>query len=232
MLVNPQAISASLRAGRRVRDSEFDLVYPANVRRVSARFWTPVDVAILAARWLRSLGCASVLDVGSGAGKLSIIANLATGCPIKGLEQREPLLEIARAAAAAYTADVEYLHGTLETIDPTPFDAFYLYNPFGENLYAPDDQFDDEAELSALRWSHDVSIMEHLLDQAPVKTCLVTYHGFGGSMPETYELVRTRMRDSGPLRLWTKTRAGPAEQFVLEAAPRAGSEADAGKRRR
>jgi predicted RNA methylase len=216
MIANPQAITAALRAGRRVRDSEFDLVYPADVRRVSARFWTPVDVAITAARWLKSRGCKSVLDVGSGAGKLSIVANLATGCPITGLEQRAHLLETARAAAAIYGAQVEYLHGTLETTDTRPFDAFYLYNPFGENLYAPDEQFDHEAELSALRWTHDVSIVEHLLDQAPLHTCLVTFHGFGGRIPSNYELAHSRERDSGPLRLWTKTEDGPAATFVLE----------------
>jgi predicted RNA methylase len=213
------AVPQSLRAGQRVRDAVFDLVYPENVRRVSARYWTPIDVAVTVARWLQARERCSVLDVGSGAGKFCIVANLTAKLRVSGLEQREPLLEIARAATSAYQAQVDYLHGTLETIEPAGFDAFYMFNPFGENLYDPREQFDREAELSALRWLNDVSIMEYWLDHAPEQTCLVTYHGFGGRIPATYELVRTLEKRSGPLRMWCKTKPGQAETFQLEVNP-------------
>jgi SAM-dependent methyltransferase len=205
-----------LRAGQKVRDAVFDLVYPDDVRRVSARFWTPVEVAATAARWLRGLGVRSVLDVGSGAGKFCIVANLSAGCTVSGIEQRLPLVEAARRAAAAYGAVVDYQHGTIENVDPGPYDAFYLFNPFGENLYHPAEQFDTGPELSALRYMNDLSIMEHWLDSAPEATCFVTYHGFGGRLPSNYELVRAQAKGSDHLRVWQKKQPGRAAGFKLE----------------
>jgi SAM-dependent methyltransferase len=217
MIAANHAVPEALRTSQRVRDSVFDLVYPAYVRRVSARFWTPVDVAVTASRWLKALGSRSVLDVGSGAGKFCIVANLASGHAVCGLEQRAHLIDIAHTAAAAYGARVDCIHGTLETFDPTGFDAFYLFNPFGENLYIPAEQFDCEPELSALRYMHDLSIFEHWLDHAPVNTCFLTYHGFGGRIPSNYALARSMTKGSAHLRLWTKKQAGTANGFFLEA---------------
>jgi hypothetical protein len=216
MIPANQAVPRALRERQRVRDSVFDLVYPEDVRRVSARFWTPVDVAVTASRWLTALGTKSVLDVGSGAGKFCIVANLASDLTVHGVEQRAHLVEIARAAAAAYDARVEYIHATVETIDPGPFDAFYLFNPFGENLYDPAEQFDREPELSALRFLNDLSIVEHWLDEAPIDTAFLTYHGFGGLIPSNYELTRSASKGSDRLRLWVKKQSGRAAKFLLE----------------
>lgn len=210
------AVIEALRTGRRLRDATFDGVYPQDVRRVSARFWTPVEVARTAARWLASQRVRSVLDVGSGAGKFCIIASLSMRQRVTGLEQRSNLLEAARAASAAYGASTTFEPGTLETLDPSAFDAFYLFNPFGENLYPSEEQFDDSAELSSLRYSHDLSIFEHWLDHAAVGTCVVTYHGFGGRVPDTYELVRALPKGSDYLRMWKKVRPGLANSHLLE----------------
>jgi SAM-dependent methyltransferase len=200
----------------RVRDSEFDAVYPDDVRRVSARFWTPVEVARTAARWLATENAGAVLDVGSGAGKFCIVASLTTGQKVTGLEQRSQLLEAAQAASSAYGATTDFKLGTLETLDPGAYDAFYLFNPFGENLYPIGEQFDTGPELSTLRYSHDLSIFEHWLDHAPLGCCVVTYHGFGGHMPNTYKLVRSLAKGTDALRLWKKERAGVADGDVWE----------------
>jgi SAM-dependent methyltransferase len=211
-----QAVTEWLRAGKRVRDSTFDAVYPEDVRRVSARFWTPVEVARTASRWLASQGARSVLDVGSGAGKFCIVASHAITQKITGLEQRSALLEAARAASRAYGATTDFKLGTLESLDPGEYDAFYLFNPFGENLYPIDEQFDTGPELSTLRYSHDTSMFEYWLDHAPVNTCVVTYHGFGGRMPNTYELLRSLPKGSDILRLWKKKHDGLADGHFHE----------------
>ena len=210
------AVTELLRAGKRVRDSTFDAVYTDEVRRVSGRFWTPVEIARTAARWLASQGVRSVLDVGSGAGKFCIVASHTIGRTITGLEQRSALLEAARAASLAYGASTEFKLGTLETHDPSAYDGFYLFNPFGENLYPVAEQFDTGPELSTLRYSHDLSIFEHWLDHAPVDTCVVTYHGFGGRMPDTYQLLRSLPKGTDLLRLWRKKRPGLAQGHILE----------------
>jgi SAM-dependent methyltransferase len=213
-----RTVIEALRAGTRLRDAAFDEVYPEDVRRVSARFWTPVEVARTAARWLASQGARSILDVGSGAGKFCIVASLTNGQRVTGLEQRTTLLQAAQAASNAYGANTEFKLGTLETHDPGAFDAFYLFNPFGENLYPTAEQFDTGPELSSLRYSHDLSIFEHWLDYAPVDTCIVTYHGFGGRMPNTYKLLRSLPKGSDLLRLWKKARPGLADSHTLERA--------------
>ena len=209
-------VPRALRSGQRVRDAVFDLVYPEDVRRVSARFWTPVEVASTAGRWLSALGARSVLDVGSGAGKFCIVANLTSGCTVTGVEQRAHLIDTAQNAAAAYGARAAYRHATIESVDPGPFDAFYLFNPFGENLYHPAQQLDAEPELSALRYMNDLSIMEHWLDCAPLHTCFVTYHGFGGRIPGSYAMLRSQAKGCDHLRLWRKMQPGRASDFRLE----------------
>ena len=211
-----RAIIEALRAGRRVRDSTFDAIYPEDVRRVSARFWTPVEVARTASRWLASEGVRSVVDVGSGAGKFCIVASLNMGQRVTGLEQRSTLLEAAQSASHAYGASTTFEHGTLESLDPGAYDGFYLFNPFGENLYPIGEQFDTGPELSSLRYSHDLSIFEHWLDYAAAGTCVVTYHGFGGRIPNTYELKRALPKGSDYLRLWKKVRPGFADSHSLE----------------
>ncbi|MEY4577194.1 MAG: ribosomal protein methyltransferase [Pseudomonadota bacterium] len=219
MLPENHAVARTLRAGKPVRDGVFDQVYPDDVRRVSARFWTPVDVALTASRWLTSIGAHSVLDIGSGAGKFCIVTSLASGqnlASVTGVEQREQLIDAAKAANTHYEAKAQYLHGTIESIDPGPYDAFYLFNPFGENLYAPDEQFDTGPALSALRYLHDLSIFEHWLDSAPAQTAFLTYHGFGGRIPNNYTLLKAQNKGSDQLRLWRKTRAGSADSFTLE----------------
>jgi SAM-dependent methyltransferase len=216
MRAQQKAVNVALRAGKRVRDTTFDAIYPEDVRRVSARFWTPVEVARTAARWLSSQGAEAILDVGSGAGKFCIVASLTAAQSVTGLEQRSALLEAAAAASKAYGARADFKLGTLETLDPGAYDAFYLFNPFGENLYPTTEQFDSGPELSRLRYSHDLSIFENWLDHAATGTCVVTYHGFGGRMPDTYDLLRSLPKGSDILRLWKKTRAGRAEGHILE----------------
>ena len=209
-------VTNAIRRNARVRDTIFDRVYPPSVQRVSSRFWTPVDVALTATGWLKDFGADAVLDVGSGAGKFCIVASLAADVAITGIEQRTQLVDAARAAAVCYGANVSFSQGTLESVDPARYDAFYLFNPFAENLYSADEQYDDSVELSERRCFRDLALVERWLDVASVGKCVVTYHGFGGRIPSTYSLMRSAPRRGDHLRLWQKRRAGRASGFYLE----------------
>jgi predicted RNA methylase len=213
---SPRSLAAALRARQSVPDLCFDRVYPAHVRVVSARYWTPVHVALLGAGWLRGAGCQRLLDVGAGPGKFCIVSCLAAGCSTLGIEQRPQLVELARAAACAYEAQADFELGTIEQIDPERFDAWYFYNPFGENAYDGADRFDNTVELSDARCARDLTIVEGWLDRAARGTCVLTYHGFGGRMPDTYALVRRQYVHGGELRLWIKRRPGRAQGFSME----------------
>lgn len=209
-------IASALREGRCIEDHAFDRVYPVHVRAVSSRFWTPVQVALTGARWLQAAGCQSLLDVGSGPGKFCTIASLAMGFVTMGVEQRPHLIALARTAANLYSAPARFELGTVEDIDPTGFDAWYFYNPFGENLYTDAERFDETVELSDDRCARDVAIVEGWLDRASVGSRVLTYHGFGGRMPDTYRLERCKYMRGGELRLWVKRRAGRARGFTSD----------------
>lgn len=210
------SIAEALRRGWPVGDSLFDRIYPQAIQEASARFWTPIDVSLTAAAWLREAEHYSVLDVGAGAGKFCIVTNLASGCFAHGIEQRPGLVEAAREAAASYGAEVDLTLGTIESVDPEAFSAFYFYNPFGENHHDESERLDDAVELSPARCARDLACVEGWLDAAAAGTCVLTYHGFGGRIPDTYDLVRTCDRESGSLHMWIKQRAGSAAGFYLE----------------
>jgi SAM-dependent methyltransferase len=209
-------VGAALRCGSRVSDSLFDQVYPWRVRRASSRFWTPVGVGLTAAEWLSALNCKSVLDVGAGAGKFCIVTSLLLGRSITGVEHRPHLVEAARSAALEYAADIEIVHGELDSVDPCAFDGFYLYNPFAENVFDEASQLDADVELSEARWLRDLGCVERWLDAAPQATAVITYNGFGGRIPASYELRRSALVGGNWLRVWTKRCSGPSDGFFIE----------------
>jgi hypothetical protein len=69
-------LAAAWRAGEEARDEDFDQFMPHEDQRVSASYWTPMPVAMIAAQWLDYFGAHSVVDVGSGVGKFCIVAAL------------------------------------------------------------------------------------------------------------------------------------------------------------
>lgn len=202
-----QEVSEALRRGE-ATDAAFDRFLPAALRAVSRHWWTPLAVARQAAAWLDEQGARFVLDIGSGSGKFCVAAALSGRVRCIGLEHRTRLVTAARDLARRFEVDgrVAFIHGSLgETVLPT-VDAYYLYNPFGENLFGDTYRLDRDVELGAARFMRDVAVTERLLHAAPVGTCLVTYNGFGGRVPSAFARLRTDRRTGVPLCLWRKVR--------------------------
>ncbi len=200
----PVFLSLRLRE-RFLADAEFDEVYPASLRAVSASFWTPVSVALRAADLLARGPATRVLDVGSGAGKLCIVGAAATGALFTGVEHRGHLVQAAREAARRWGADsAQFVHGTLDTVDVQSFDAIYFYNPFEENLWSCHGHIDRTVALSRERFRADVALAEELLGKARAGTRVVTYHGFGGEMPSGYRRALREAVHTDFLELWVK----------------------------
>ena len=199
-----------------VCDGAFDAVYPGWAQEASARYWTPVRVALDAAELLREAGATAVLDVGSGVGKFAVVARLASGLEITGVEQRPNLVSAARNAAARYRAPVQFICDRIEHIDPHVYDGFYFFNPFGENLVGHDERLDHEVTLSRQRFARDVRIVERWLEEAVVGTSMVTYNGFGGRIPTSYELVLEQPAGRHRVRLWTKRRLRGDSSYFIE----------------
>jgi SAM-dependent methyltransferase len=199
-------------------DTSFDLIYPHEVRAFSSRFWTPVDVARAAAELLRKAGAHRVLDVGSGVGKFALAAAAAVpDMQLVGIEQREHLVAIARAAAERLElANVRFEHGDATSTSWLPYDGYYFFNPFAENLFHEDGQLDDRVELTREKFFADVLRVENTLRAAPLGTSFVTYHGMGGRIPATYDLVEEVEVRTDWLRLWIKSGAVDDGSFCLE----------------
>jgi predicted RNA methylase len=175
-----------------------------------------VRVALDAADLLKGSGAKAVLDVGSGVGKFAVVARLASGLDITGVEQRPNLVSAARAAAERYHAPVSFICDRIEHIDPRVYDAFYFFNPFGENLVDHYERLDDEVTLNRQRFARDVQLVERWLEDAAVGTSIVTYNGFGGRIPASYELVLVLPAGRHRVRLWTKRSVRGGGSYFIE----------------
>jgi SAM-dependent methyltransferase len=200
-------IARALRARACPPDRVFDRLLPPALQAVSAQHWTHLAAAVRAAEWLDELDIRTVLDIGSGAGKFCVAAALASRARFIGVEQRGRLVHAARDLAVTLGVDdrVSFLHGTLSPSFATTADAFYLYNPFGENLFGPEDHIDAEVQLGQHRYERDVSLVEWILRTARPGTYVLTYNGFGGHLPDTYEDVYVDHDLPSVLRLWRHT---------------------------
>ena len=199
-------------------DATFDALYPDDLRRVSRRFWTPVDTARRAAALLFETGARHVLDVGSGVGKFALVAGATNpSLTIVGIEQRVHLFRAATVARDRLgLTNVRFVHGNATEASWAPYSGFYFYNSFAENLFDPEDRLDDKVDLSFATFAGDVRRTVAALTDARVGTSLVTFYGSSGRVPSSYELVHQEPRGSGWLRLWVKRHATSDGSFYVE----------------
>lgn len=218
MTIGVDEIASRLRAGQLIADDDFDAWLPAPLRQPSRRYWTHVGVAVRVASWLRSRGVCSVLDVGSGAGKFCVVGALSTGLSFTGVEQRGHLFDAARSLAARFGVSdrARFVHGDFDTVDCQRFDALYFYNPFGENVAPRASQLDETVELGRARFNRDIATAQAVLSRMPVGAYLVTYNGYGGRVPDNFDLLQAKVAGLSLLRLWRKTREQDTGGYWLE----------------
>jgi predicted RNA methylase len=203
-------LARKLRARDCPSDRAFDEHLPEELRVVSGMYWTPLVVAVRVAEWLDELAVGTLVDVGSGVGKLCVAAALAGRARYVGIEQRGRLVEVARDLARTFELEdrVSFVEGALGETPVPAGDAYYLYNPFGENRYDPAGRLDSDVELSEQRYRRDVVSAEKLMADAPVGTFVVTYNGFGGAVPSAYREVRVDHELPNVLRMFEKRSFG------------------------
>lgn len=203
-----------LRDGRLRSNPTFDSLLPHDLRARSALHWTPLNVARRVAKWVDEQEIGTVLDIGSGVGKFCVAAALAGRAKYVGIEQRSRLVTVSRelAACLGVAERASFIHGTFGSSYIPEFDAYYLYNPFGENLFGPLSQIDRDVELSEARYWRDIATIEQMLAQAPVGTYLITYNGFGGRVPASYSQIRVDRELPNVLRMWQRTKVRGARR--------------------
>jgi SAM-dependent methyltransferase len=164
--------------------------------------WTPAEIAVVAAQMLVVRPGIRVLDIGSGTGEFCVAGAIATLGHFTGVEQRGHLVTQAKQTLTAKAIEnVNYLHANITEISFDDFDAFYLFNPFQENLI-PLLKIDSTVELSAALHDDYVKYVANELAQAPVGTRVVTYIGGYEAIPSNFEIDQQAF--DGDLTLWIK----------------------------
>jgi precorrin-6B methylase 2 len=198
-------VTAILRNGRLVPDDAFDEVYPEVVRRVSSAHWTPVRVC---ARVIALLGLppgASLLDVGAGVGKFCIVAAAMSRLRVRGIERHPELAEVGREAARRLGIEVDIVEGAFEGKDAETIDAAYFFNPVAETDLLPGVV---HAVSSPERVAADVAAAEKFLVAARAGVRIVTFCGFGGTVPPDYDRLAHEAWEGGVLEVWEKRSDG------------------------
>lgn len=203
---------------RSLRDEEFDKIFPAEIRALSDRHWTPASIANRAAKFLVTKPGTKVLDVGSGPGKFCIVGALSTSGHFTGIEQRERLVNIARETLSkAAIANARIIRANVTEVDFSEYDAFYLFNPFTENLLTFD-KIDDTVQLSGDLYRQYTDYVACQLALAPLGTRIVTY--WNAEVPIGYSSVDTTQPDRFNLpdtvRFWQKTRPVSASEVRIK----------------
>lgn len=199
-------------------DNEFDKIFPPEIRALSQVHWTPVAIARRIAKFLVSKPGTRVLDVGAGPGKFCMVGALCTPGQFTGIEQREGLVKAARETLArTKITNVHIIEANILDIVFSQYDAFYLYNPFTENLLTFD-KIDDTVQLSRkLYWRYTSYVLGQLA-AAPLGTRIATY--WNGEIPLGYSPVETTQPDQfvlpGAVKFWRKTQNVSAADLVVE----------------
>lgn len=199
--MTPPELRAALADGIGVPDGDFDTLYPDELLPRSELQWTPVSIALRAASMLDLPAGTRVLDVGCGVGKTCLVAQIATGIRWWGVERETALVEAANHAAwrLGVRDDVRFVNADAWSIDWNQFDAFYFFNPFPLPPTAPGNAFAHYGVFVA-----ECVKAEERLATLRSGTRILTYHGFGGDMPDGYELARTERAGTDALRLWIR----------------------------
>lgn len=187
-----------------IEDEKFDLIYPPEIRGLSSLHWTPVAVAAEAAKLLVTASGLRVLDIGSGVGKFCLVGASLTDGRFMGVEQRSDLVAAGRQAAIDLrVSNVEFVHGNALDVDFADYDAFYLFNPFEENIHYGH-KIDSAVRLSPGLFKKYTSHVAAQLGARPIGTRVVTYAGYADDIPACYYCESTLFSDD--LKLWIKQR--------------------------
>lgn len=201
---NPKSeIFKNIGSGFPVDDLVFDRIYPQKIRMAAAIHFTPVEVSKVVARFLVGRPGTKVLDIGSGAGKFCMVGAVCTAGHFTGVEQRESLCLLANDLTKRYQlSQLAFIHANITKIAFKDFDAFFLFNPFYENVCGSG-VLDDGVQLARHLYTDYSLYVKTQLEELPMGTKLATYFSYLDEIPASYTLQLVLM--DGKLKLWEKT---------------------------
>jgi tRNA A58 N-methylase Trm61 len=201
-------------------DESFDEQLPPGLQLKSSVFFTPIDVARNVAALLAPEPGMRVLDIGAGAGKFCLAGAVEIPtATFVGVECRGHLVRLANyLARRLQLPNARFIHADALDLDWSEYDAFYLYNPFAEQLLEAAFMLDHTIVLDPQNFVRYVSAVRERLALARVGTRVVTYHGYGAPTLPGYELARKDAAGSDWIELWIKTRAITTDEAAEHAA--------------
>ncbi|MGZ5190187.1 MAG: class I SAM-dependent methyltransferase [Flavisolibacter sp.] len=183
-------------------EKSFESFLPANLRSASRLYFTPIVVTKTASEWLTETYAKRVLDIGAGVGKFCITGAYYSNAHFYGVEHRESLCNIGNQIARHFgLPNVTIKHADILDIQFSNYDAFYLFNPFYENLEFVK-RLNNEVSLKEDLYQVYLNHTETQLDQMKKGSRLVTYHGNNFEVPNSY--AKEREAFNGELKLWIK----------------------------
>jgi hypothetical protein len=183
-------------------DAAFDNLFPIHIQKLSAIHWTPINVAITAARFLTTQPNARIIDIGAGVGKFCITGSFFTNAYFTGIEQRKNFVTIGKKVLKQFGLNkVDLLHGNFTELDMSQYNGVYFYNSFHENIVLSD-SLDEQVERSSDLYNTYTNHLLARLKEMPVGTRLATYWLSITEIPACYKLYESHYNNL--LKLWIK----------------------------
>ncbi|GEM_PF-279678 len=206
-LISPNMISKIIN-DKDFTDLEFDSILPPLHRFLSPVQWTSLTVARKIAEWLADYKNKKFIDIGSGIGKLGLLLRILTDLEVYGIEQRSRLVQVAQKIVQVNSFDrIHFSTQNLLELNWADYDIYYLYNPFQEHVCHSDIfLIDDSIPLQKSLFSAYLNKVYEELRAAPPGKVLITFHGYGGSVPRAWTLKHSDFIENGFLSMWVKTR--------------------------
>lgn len=196
-------IAEYLRLHIPLKDSEFDAIYPANIRKMSKRHFTPVDVAVKASQLLITKPKQKILDIGCGAGKFCFVAGAYSEAMYTGVDYRKKLIELCDKITDKHRfKNVRFIHNNILKLDFSKYDAFYFFNSFQEQIDTSA-KIDNEIATSPENYKTYSDYLKKQFEKMPDGTRIVTYYADGKQIPASYRLVCSHF--NGLLLCWEKS---------------------------
>lgn len=196
-------IADYLRLNMPVKDKEFDMIYPASLRKMSKRHFTEIEVAIKAAQLLVTKPKQKVLDIGSGVGKFCFVAASCSDAMYTGVDYRKQFIELCKGLTVKHGfRNVNFIHSDIMNIDFAKYDSFYFFNSFQEHIDKTA-KLDSTVEVNLEKYNKYSEYLKQQFEKLSDGTRIVTYHVNANQIPSSYRLVS--MHFDGLLACWEKT---------------------------
>lgn len=181
-------------------EDTFARLLPEYLQKASRLYFTPIHIAKTAAQWLTENGEKKILDIGAGVGKFCIVGAKNSASHFYGVEYRPSLAQLANELITHFKIEnATVSHTDVLEVDFSDFDAFYLYNPFYENLISSK-RLNSEVELSGSHYRRYLKYTENQLAKTRPGTPLVTFHGNAFEIPGSFKKIKETT--DGALKLW------------------------------